>query len=52
VAQDNDSEPDPSAPGFTEEAARQARLLRDAPEEKEVLDFIEVVADFLSARIT
>jgi hypothetical protein len=38
--------PDPKAPGFIEEAARQARLLRDAPEEKEALDFIEAVADF------
>ena len=38
--------PDPTASGFTEEAARQARVLQDAPEEKEALDFIEAVADF------
>jgi hypothetical protein len=38
--------PDPTALGFAEEAARQARLLRSAPEEKEALDFIEAVADF------
>jgi len=38
--------PDPTAPGFSEEAARQARLLWSAPEEKEALDFIEAVADF------
>ncbi len=38
--------PDPTAPGFTEEAARQARVLRGAPEEEEALDFIETVADF------
>jgi hypothetical protein len=33
--------PDPQAPGFREEAARQARLLGNAPEEQEALDFIE-----------
>ena len=33
--------PNPSAPGFREEAARQAKLLRGAPEELEALDFIE-----------
>jgi hypothetical protein len=32
--------PDPHAPGFTAEAARQAALLKDAPEELEALDFI------------
>jgi Protein of unknown function (DUF3018) len=37
--------PDPHAPGFREEAHRQARLLRDAPEEREALDFIEAAAD-------
>ena len=38
--------PDPQAPGFREEAHRQALLLRDAPEEREALDFIEAVADW------
>ena len=37
--------PDAKAPGFKAEARRQARLLRDRPEEKEVMDFIEAVAD-------
>ena len=37
--------PDPLAPGFREEALRQAALLRGAPEEHEALDFIEAVAD-------
>lgn len=37
--------PDPHAPGFREEALRQAALLRKAPEEREALDFIEAVAD-------
>ncbi|HLY56776.1 MAG TPA: antitoxin MazE family protein [Stellaceae bacterium] len=37
--------PDPSAPGFREEAHRQAELLRGAPEEREALDFIEAAAD-------
>jgi hypothetical protein len=37
--------PDPTAPGFLEEARRQAALLRGAPEETETLDFIEATAD-------
>jgi len=37
--------PDPSLPGFREEARRQAALLRVAPEQSEALDFIEVSAD-------
>jgi hypothetical protein len=37
--------PDPHAPGFREEAQRQAKLLRGAPEEREALDFIEAAAD-------
>lgn len=37
--------PDPHAPGFREEAMRQALLLRGAPEELEALDFIEAAAD-------
>ncbi len=37
--------PDPRAPGFQEEAHRQALLLRGAPEESEAPDFIEAAAD-------
>lgn len=37
--------PNPQAPGFHEEAHRQARLLRGASEEREALDFIEAAAD-------
>ena len=37
--------PDPRAPGFREEAHRQARLLRGAAEEREALAFIEAAAD-------
>ncbi len=37
--------PDPRAPGFAEEAARQAALIRAAPGEQEALDFIEAAAD-------
>lgn len=36
--------PDPHAPGFSEEAERQAALLRGAPEEHEALEFIEAAA--------
>ena len=36
--------PDPRAPGFGEEAHRQASVLRGASEEADVLDFIEAVA--------
>jgi hypothetical protein len=36
--------PDPHAPGFREEAERQAALIRGAPEELEALDFIEAAA--------
>lgn len=38
--------PDPNAVGFRAEATRQARLLRDAPEEQDALDFIESVTDW------
>lgn len=38
--------PDPQAPGFREEAQRQALLLRGAPEEQAALDFIEAAADW------
>jgi hypothetical protein len=37
--------PDPCAPGFRQEAERQARLLRNAPEEREALDFIDATSD-------
>ena len=37
--------PDPKAPGFAEEARRQAALLRGAPEEQAALDCIEAVMD-------
>ncbi len=37
--------PDPHAPGFREEAERQARLLLGAPEERDALDFIEAAAE-------
>lgn len=33
--------PDPQAPGFRDEACRQALILRGAPEEADALDFIE-----------
>lgn len=36
--------PDPRAPGFKEEAGRQAALLRGSPEEAEALDFIEAAS--------
>ncbi|MEO9191781.1 MAG: antitoxin MazE family protein [Acetobacteraceae bacterium] len=36
--------PDPRAPGFREEARRQAALLRGSPDEAEALDFIEAAA--------
>jgi len=32
---------DPTQPGFAEEAARQATLLRGRPEEREALSFID-----------
>jgi hypothetical protein len=35
---------DPHAPGFREEAERQAGLLRGADEEADALDFIEAAA--------
>ena len=37
---------DPHASGFKEEAARQAALLRAAPEEFEALAFIEAAGDW------
>jgi len=38
--------PDPARPDFIEEAARQAAILRGAPEEAEALDFIESSFDW------
>ena len=38
--------PDPSVPGFREEATRQAALLKGAPEEAEALDFIVSAFDW------
>ncbi|MCJ2072813.1 antitoxin MazE family protein [Methylobacterium sp. J-030] len=38
--------PDPSVPGFREEAVRQAALLKGAPEETEALDFIASAFDW------
>lgn len=35
--------PDPTAPGFAEEAERQAKLLRGHPSEREAMEFIEAV---------
>jgi hypothetical protein len=35
--------PDPRAPGFREEARRQAEILRAAPEEAEALAFIDEI---------
>jgi hypothetical protein len=37
--------PDPNAPGFRQEAERQARLLRNAPEARDALDFIDATSD-------
>jgi hypothetical protein len=42
--------PDPHAPGFREEAARQAALLRGAPEERDAMDFIETAMDWDDAK--
>ncbi|MGI9170772.1 MAG: antitoxin MazE-like protein [Caulobacteraceae bacterium] len=41
--------PDPMAEGFREEAARQAALLRGAPEEVEALDYIDAAGDLAGA---
>ena len=38
--------PDPRAPGFRDEARRQASILRTAPEETDALGFIEAAADW------
>ena len=38
--------PDPAAPGFIEEAKRQAAVLKSRPEESEALDIIEANTAF------
>ena len=38
--------PDTRRAGFAEECARQSALIKNDPQEKEVLDFIEEIADF------
>ena len=38
--------PDTRRPGFAEEARRQCLALRDDPQEKEVLDWIEKAMDY------
>ena len=38
--------PDTRTPEFQAEARRQALLLRDAPDEEEVMAFIEAVTDY------
>jgi hypothetical protein len=37
--------PDPAAPGFREEARRQAAILRGTPESEDALHFIESASD-------
>jgi hypothetical protein len=41
--------PDPRTPAFRAEAARQAALLRGAPEDEEALRFIEAAAPWPDA---
>ena len=41
--------PDPHAPGFQEEARRQALLLRGASKELDTLNLIEAAADWVDA---
>lgn len=38
--------PDPRAPAFRAEVARQSALIRGAPEEAEALDFIQSAGDW------
>ncbi len=38
--------PDPRRPEFAKEAARQGKLLRERPEEKEAMAFIEAVVEW------
>ncbi len=38
--------PDPAQPGFAAEVKRQVALLRETPEEREALEFIETAADW------
>ena len=37
--------PDTSAPGFAEECRRQSLMLRDDPQEQQIMDFLEAAAD-------
>lgn len=37
---------DTSAPGFREEIERELEAIRNSPEEEEILDWIEKVADW------
>jgi Antitoxin MazE-like len=37
--------PDTRGPGFAREARRQSRMLRNDPQEREILDWLEKVAD-------
>ncbi len=38
--------PDPHRPEFAKEAARQGKLLRELPEEKEAMAFIDAVVEW------
>lgn len=38
--------PDQKSPEFLKEAARQSRLIRESPGEKETMDFIEAITDW------
>jgi len=38
--------PDTRRAGFAKECARQSALVRKGPQEKEILNFIEEIADF------
>ena len=38
--------PDPTQPGFAEEVRRQCLLVRDHPQEKQILAEIEAISDF------
>jgi Antitoxin MazE-like len=37
--------PDTRQPGFAKEARRQSRMLQNDPQEREILDWLEKVAD-------
>lgn len=44
--------PDPRAPGFREEIERQATLLRDADEERDVMSYLDLDRADLEREIT